>query len=356
MFDSRLPYNGLPHLPGKFDYHKQQFTAPLIQASQALAKLDGLTVVLPNYEVLIHPLLAKESVASNEIENINTTMMNFLQQEAIWPASLQGAEKEVQYYRSAIMYGAQQLQQQGGLSINLLIELQAMIEPNKPGIRKIPGTVVANSAGEILYTPPEWEDVIRKLLYNLEAFINADDGIDPLLKVGVIHHQFESIHPFYDGNGRIGRILILLYLIFTKKLSKPVLFLSSYILSQRKWYYASFHRLDEKVIFDDIIIYILRGIAAQSQTTQDKIISIQSLMETTTQRLKSAGFREYHTIWQLLFSYPFMTVQSFADHLWVSRQSVSTLIKNLETKKIIKTMKLKNNKLVYLPSFIEIIK
>ena len=112
MFNPQTPYNNLPTLPGNFDYHQKQFVSLVIQANQAIAKLDGLTLLLPNYEVLIHPLLAKESIASNEIENINTTMMQFLQQEAMGVNSLQGAEKEVQHYRTAILYGVEQLNQQ----------------------------------------------------------------------------------------------------------------------------------------------------------------------------------------------------------------------------------------------------
>ncbi len=356
MFDPQIPHNHLPHLPGVFDYQQQQFVSLLIQANQAIAKLDGLTLLLPNYEVLIHPLLAKESIASNEIENINTTMIKFLQQEAIGPLLLQGAEKEVQYYRTAILHGVKQLQEQWGISTNLLIELQAIIEPNKQGIRKLPGTVIANSSGKILYTPPEGEQIIRNLLANLEVFIHDNDGIDPLIKVGVIHHQFESIHPFYDGNGRIGRILIILYLILQKKITRPVLFLSPYILTEKQWYYNSFRRNDPKTAFDDIITYMLHGIMIQSQVTQDKIITIHTLINQTSHNLKQAGFKDYHTITLLLFSYPFMTIQSFADHMNISRQAVSDLVKRLETWGHIQTMKLKNSKLVYLPSFIDIIK
>lgn len=356
MFDPKLPFNDLPLLPGNFDFHKKIFLKPLIQANQALAKLDGLTLILPNYEVLIHPLLAKESVASNEIENINTTMMDFLQQEAIWASKLQGAEKEVQYYRAAIMYGDKEIEKMWGISAKLLIDLQAMIEPNKTWIRKIPGTVIATSNGTVLYTPPQGESVIKWLLNNLERFMNAKDDIDPLIKVGVIHYQFESIHPFYDGNGRIGRILILLYLILTKKISKPVLFLSSYILTEKDNYYKLFRRQDAIWLFDDMILYMLDGIWKQSQSTQEKIISIHKLMDQTIKHIKNEWLKEYHLISQLLFTYPFMTVQSFADHLWVTRQSVSVLIKKLEAKHIIKTTKVKNSKLIYLPSFIEIIK
>lgn len=356
MFDPKLPYNDLPLLPGDFDFQQKQFLKPLIQANQALAKLDWLTLILPNYEVLIHPLLTKESVASNEIENINTTMMDFLQQEAIGAAKLQWAEKEVEFYRAAVIRGVEEIAKRWGISVKLLVDLQAMIEPHRPWIRKIPGTVIANSTGTVLYTPPQGENVIKELLYNLEEFIHAQDDIDPLIKVWIIHHQFESIHPFYDGNGRIGRILILLYLILTKKITKPVLFLSAYILSQKNKYYASFDRQGMKWMYENMIAFMLDGIWKQSQATQEKIIAIHNLMDATTKHIKNEWFRDYHLISQLLFSYPFMTVQSFADSLWVTRQSASELIKKLETKKIIKTTRLKNSKLLYLPSFIEIIK
>lgn len=354
MFNPQIPYNDLPFLPGNFDYHQKDFLWLLIEANQAIAKLDGLTLLLPNYEVLIHPLLAKESIASNEIENINTTMMQFLQQEAMGANKLQWAEKEVQYYRSAIMYWVEQIRIQWGLSTNLLIDLQAMIEPSKQGIRKLPGTVIA-SKYKVLYTPPEGEQIIRNLLANLETFIHAEDGIDPLIKVAVIHHQFESIHPFYDGNGRIWRILIMLYLILQKKITRPVLFLSSYILTEKQWYYNSFQRGNQKEMFNKIIIYMLHAIKKQSQITQEKIITIHTLIDKTFHDLKKAWFKEYHLITTLLFSYPFMTIQSFADHMNISRQAISDLVKKMEAGGYIKTIKLKNSKLVYLPALIDIL-
>lgn len=340
----------------KYDYHQKKFFSLLIDANQSLAKLDGLTLVLPNYEVLIHPLLAKESIASNKIENINTTMIEFLQQEAIGINRLSWAEKEVQSYRNAVMYGVEQVEKYGWISVNLLIELQAIIEPNKIGIRKIPWTVIANSNAQVLYTPPQGEDVIRKLLYDLESYIQRQDDIDPLIKVSVIHHQFESIHPFYDGNGRIWRILMLLYLILCKKISKPVLFLSSFILSEKQQYYQSFRRNNEEKRFDDIIPYILRGITLQAKATQEKIISIHHLMEETSTLLKTQWFKEYYHITKMLFSFPFMTVQTFAEKMSVSRQAISETIKKLENTWIIKSMKLKNSKLLYVPSFIEVLK
>ena len=351
MFDPKIAYNDLPLLDNNFDQSK--FLSPLIAANQAIAKLDWLTLILPNYEILIHPLLAKESIASNQIENINTTMVDFLQQEAMWTNKLSWAEKEVEYYRQAIKYWVEQIEVLWWITTKLLIELQSMIEPNKVWIRKIPWTVIANSLWQISYTPPVWEDNIKKLLYDLEKYMNIEDNIDPLVKVAIIHHQFESIHPFYDGNGRIWRILIILYLILAKKINKPILFLSSYIFENRNKYYQSFRR--ENKWFDEIILYILDGICLQSQITQSKILNIHHLMTNNIWFIKSTNIKDYANIANILFSYPFMTVQSFADHLKVSRQSASDIIKKLETYKLIKTTKLKNSKLIYIPEFINLL-
>lgn len=352
MFNPKGAYNDLPLLKD-LQISQSIFVTELIRANQSIAKLDWLTLVLPNYEILIHPLLAKESIASNQIENINTTMIEFLQQEAIWSDKLSWAEKEVEYYRQAIQYWVKEIEKRWWISVKLMIELQAIIEPNKQWIRKIPWTVIANSAWEVLYTPPHWEDVIKKLLYDLEWYINEDTNQDPLIKVAIIHHQFESIHPFYDGNGRIWRILIILYFILTKKISKPVLFLSSYILQNRTKYYECFRRDTKK--FDDIIWYMLEWIIEQSQITQNRIVTIYELMNQYKKNIKELWVKDYVLIKDILFSYPFVTVQSFATHVGVTRQSASDMIKKLEIGWIIKTTKLKNSKLIYIPEFISLL-
>lgn len=224
------------------------------------------------------------------------------------------------------------LEKEGGISTRVLIELQAMIEPNKTGIRKIPGTVIANSAGEVLYTPPEGEQHIRALLTNLESRINSNDGIDPLIKMPVIHYQFESIHPFYDGNGRIGRVLMMLYLMLTKKIQKPVLFLSSYILQHKQDYYHALKRGEEEHNYDAIITFLLTGIIEQAQVTQEKIIAINTCLHKYIDIFQQLKLRDYHLIATTFFRSAFVSINTLTEISNLSRQSLSQYIKKLEEK------------------------
>jgi Fic family protein len=164
------------------------------------------------------------------------------------------------------MYGFDFVKQKGFIHTNLMVDLGDVIEPSRGGIRRIPGTVIANGAGETIYTPPVGEENIRNYLRNLENFINNQkDDIDPLIKAGVIHYQFESIHPFHDGNGRTGRILMVLYLVLTKKLDYPILFLSEYIHKNRQEYYKTLNETSNTGDYKDIICFILRAIEIQAE-------------------------------------------------------------------------------------------
>lgn len=356
MFDPHIPYNDLPLLPWSFDYDQTKLLKLSIKANQALARLDGLSLLLPNYQLLISPLLAKESIASNAIENINTTMVDFLQQEALTKDTLSWAEKEVQHYRSTILYGIELIKKYGGISTNMLIELQSHIEPSKTGVRKIPGTIIGNSrTWETIYTPPEWEETIRTLLSNLESFVNTADDIDPLIKMAVIHHQFESIHPFYDGNGRVGRILMVLYLILVGKIQKPILFLSSYIMNEKSSYYDAFARWERENNYSPMIEFLLEWVIVQSQQTEEKIIAINDLIEQYITHMRDLGFKDAYMLATVFFKYPFVSVGKLSQELNVSRQSVYTYVKKLQTKWYIEHVKLWNHKLLYIPSFIELI-
>lgn len=356
MFDSKTPYNDLPML-NSIDFNiKPEYLNLIIQANQEIGKLDWLASLLPNYEVLISPLIAKESVASNAIENINTTTLEFLQKEAIWSNALSWAEKEVLHYRNTIIKWIKMLEEQWGISTNLLIELQSFIEPTKIGIRKIPGTVIANWLWEVLYTPPVWEQVIKGLMSDLEKRIHKKDNLDPLAKMPVIHLQFESIHPFYDGNGRIGRILIVLYLIYAGKLQKPVLFLSSYILKNRKQYYESLRRWNINGDYDAIVIFILQWIVEEAKSTQIKIQAINKCLESSIKQFQELWFKEYYNVAMAFFASPFISVLNLTAVLNITRQSASTYIKKWEKAWIIKTLKIWSHKLSYLPAFINLIK
>ena len=202
----------------------------LNEASRSLAELKGFANAIPNQHILINAITINEAKDSSEIENIVTT------HDSIYKVLTESgykddSAKEVVDYRGAIWHGYEIIKDKGFISTNILVELQGMIEHNNAGIRKISGTNLINSkTGKIIYTPPQEEKEIRDLLKNLEDYINNNDNeIDPLIKMSLIHYQFETIHPFYDGNGRTGRILNILYLVLNNLLDSPILYLSNYI-------------------------------------------------------------------------------------------------------------------------------
>ncbi len=355
MFQADLPYNNLPVLPGEFNFDKKDFLKLAIKASEEIAKLNGLAYLVPNIEILISPLLIKESVESSAIENINTTTIKVLQQEALWKKSLTWAEKEVLHYHAAILKGFQQLKKQWWIGYNFLIELQSIIEPNKTWVRKLPWTVIANGLGEVLYTPPSWKENIDVLLKNLEDFINNfEDDIDALIKMPVIHYQFESIHPFYDGNGRTWRILNVLYLILTKKLDYPILFLSEYINKTRSTYYNLLNQTTKTGDYTEFIVYLLEWIISQANMTNNKIIKIKNLMNEVEKKLSHLKMDNYKLV-HILFSHPFITVSDFTEKIGVSRQSATKYIRVLEENNVVSSLKVWKNKLIYIPKFTQLL-
>ena len=203
------PFNSLPHLPPKADIETKEILNQTIKANRELARLKGYCSLLPNETILLNSIVLKEARTSSEIENIITTQDEIYKALAESDKKIDKATKEVLNYRSAIWTGFNELLKRGGLSINTILNIQKVLEGNTAGIRKLPGTSLINDqTGEIIYTPPDNEKTILDLLSNLEKYINENDDIDSLIKMAVIHYQFESIHPFYDGNGRTGRIIV----------------------------------------------------------------------------------------------------------------------------------------------------
>ena len=234
-FDPLKPYHDLPPLPPKADIETKAILKKAISAGRALAELKGLGETIPNQSILVNSLILQEARSSSEIENIVTTDDSLFRAFAAQTSKIDPATKEVLRYRQALWEGFTVLLERPFLTTNLFIKLGQTIRKNQAGIRNIPGTAVSNAAtGEVIYTPPEGETVIRNKLKNLEEYIHEKDTIDPLIKLAVIHYQFESIHPFSDGNGRTGRILNILFLVFNDLLELPVLYLSKYIITSEK--------------------------------------------------------------------------------------------------------------------------
>ncbi len=233
-FDPLKPFNNLPLLPPKADVETKAVLRKAIAAGRALAELKGLGETIPNQSMLINTLILQEAKASSEIENIITT--NDALFKAFTAASQQfdPATKEVLRYREALWEGYNDLKKKPVLTTNLFIKIVRTIKQTDAGIRNLPGTVIGNQrTGQVIFTPPQGEAIIREKLKNLEDFIHADDELDPLVKLALIHYQFEAIHPFFDGNGRTGRIINILYLVREGLLDLPVLYLSKAIIDRR---------------------------------------------------------------------------------------------------------------------------
>jgi len=239
--DRSLPFNNLPPLPPKAEVETKETLSAAIGANRELARLSGYCSLLPNDSILLSSIVLKEASASSEIENIITTQDELYRALAGSTGQVDQQTKEVLNYRSALYVGYGALRKKGILFLNTILAIQQELEKNNAGIRKTSGTsLVNNTTDEVIYTPPDNPDAIQSLLSNLESFINQDSDIDPLIRMALAHYQFESIHPFYDGNGRTGRIINVLFLVLKNLIESPVLYLSSYINRNKAIYYRLF--------------------------------------------------------------------------------------------------------------------
>ena len=250
----------IKHLPLPTTFETVQVLKATIQANRQLAELKGAAKSIPNQEILINTLSVQEAKDSSEIEHIITT------HDAVFRATVQSAPisdqaaKEVRNYREAIHFGFQQIRQRGLILDRDIKEINSLLTHNTAGYRSLPGTALCNSqTGEVVYTPLQHPQEIVELMSNLLQFINdpTPSDLDPLIKMAIVHHQFESIHPFYDGNGRTGRILNILYLINNGLLDTPILYLSRYIVQTKAEYYRLLQDVRENGSWEEWILYIL---------------------------------------------------------------------------------------------------
>ncbi len=278
-YNPEKPYNNLPLLPPKEKVESSAVLKKTISASRALSELKGAITKLPNPTLFVDTVNLQEAQASSAIENIITT------QDELFKASIadrkieDSATKEVLHYKNALWYGVKQLEKRPILTTNLFIAIMQIIKENQSGIRNVPGTQLKNpAANKVVYTPPEGESVIREKLKNLEKFINTEDDIDPLVKMAIIQYQFEAIHPFFDGNGRTGRIILLLYLKLTGLLEFPALYLSNYIIQHKNDYYKNLRNVTEKGDWQSWILYMLDMIEQTATKGRKQIVAIEKIM------------------------------------------------------------------------------
>jgi len=334
------PYNGLPDLPPKADIETKDILKKTISASRALSELKGAITNLPNPLLFIDTINLQEAQASSEIENIITT------QDALFQASIADkkiedpATKEVIHYKDALWFGVEQIKKKPMLTTNLFIAIMRIIKETQTGIRTLPGTQLKNPTAErVIYTPPEGETIIRGKLKSLEVFINTNDDIDPLIKLALIHYQFEAIHPFYDGNGRTGRILILLYLKLCGLMELPALYLSSYILKNKNDYYINLRNVTEKNGWKNWILYMLDMIEVTAQNDRSRIGNIESLMKSMSREIQKKLPKIYSKdLIEVLFRLPYAKRNSIENAGLGNIKTSGNYLKSLEEAGFLKSV------------------
>jgi len=320
----KLPYN--------VNLDTVQILKQLSIANNSIGELKGILNLLPNPNLILSLVLISESKDSSAIENIITTYDQIFK-EMVSKTPNGGKPKEVVNYKNAIEKGIELVRKSNFISTNILVEIQELIESNKGGIRKLPGTVIINDiTKEIVHTPPQNESEIREHLSNLEKYINLDTDYDPIINMALIHFQFESIHPFYDGNGRTGRILNILYLVLKDKIQEPILYLSKYIIENKDEYYNLLKRCNEDInTIPEFVMYILKGVSETAKSTIDLIMSINSAIELTKEEMKLRLPDIYRfEIVQHLFSYLYTKNEFFREDLNIARATATKYLKQLE--------------------------
>ncbi|MEP7257787.1 MAG: Fic family protein [Flavitalea sp.] len=302
------------------------------KSSIALAELKGLAYTLPNAQILLNAVILKEARVSSEIENIITTQDKLYQALSTKGMNIDPATKEVLRYREAMITGAELISKKGFLNTTMIVRIQEVLEENNAGLRKLPGTALKNAAtGEVIYTPPDDRDTILSLMKNLEDFLNEHDDISPLIKLAVQHYQFESIHPFYDGNGRTGRIINVLYLILHGLLAMPILYLSDYIISNKADYYRLLQKVRTTGEWEEWILFILQAVEITSRQTIVQINEINSLFIQAANTIKTKAANLYNKeILELLFEQPYCKIELLVDRFDISRVTAAKYLKGLE--------------------------
>ena len=333
----------LKTLPVKQDIETKKVLKKLASAHRALAELKGIVSSIPNSTILINTLGLQEAKDSSAIENIITTHDDIFKAELNLDGFKSLNAKEVQNYISALKKGFGLIKKNKILTNNDIIEIQSELEKNNAGFRKVPGTALKNATtGEIIYTPPQDYDTILDLMKNLEQYINDESmsEFDVLVKMAVIHYQFESIHPFYDGNGRTGRIINVLYLVMNDLLNLPVLYLSRYIIEHKADYYKLLQEVRETDNWENWIVYMLDSVEQVSKETIVLIGKIKDLIFEYKNLLRD-NYKFYsQDLLNNLFKHPYTKIEFIENDLGVSRITAAKYLNQLAKDKVLKKEKL----------------
>jgi len=346
-----------PNLPLSIDVESKAVLRQVALAHKALAKLDGVVSTIPNRNILINSLVLQEAKGSSEIENIITTHDELYKADIDLESATREA-KEVQHYRTALLHGFDKVKEKGLLLKRDIVSMQKILEQNDAGIRTQSGTELKNAqTGETVFVPPQDFETVDRLMNNLEQYINEPSELDPLVDMAIIHYQFETIHPFYDGNGRTGRIINILYLVFKELLEIPVLYLSRYIIQNKANYYRLLQQVRTDGAWEEWILYMLEGVIETSKESILLIDAINRLMHTVKIKLKTDAPKIYSKdLLEILFQHPYTKIEFVTEGLGVTRQTASTYLKQIETLGIVEEFKLGRSKYFINTALYELLK
>jgi len=335
IWDAKKPYNNIPLLPPLVELETKAVLKRCIVARAALAELKQAAELIPNQAMLINTLPLLEARDSSRIENVVTTadkLFRFIGSDSD-QADL--ATKEALRYRQALFEGWQTLSARP-INTNMAESICSQIKGIHMTVRRVPGTVLVNKEGgkdgadQVIYTPPEGEVVLRDLLSNWERALYEQPDLDPLIRMAVMHYQFEAIHPFTDGNGRTGRILNILYLVQEELLKLPILYLSRYIIANKSEYYSSLLAVTREQAWEQWVLYMLQAVATTARWTTQKIIAIRNLAEHTAEYVRGALPKIYsRELIDTIFQQPYCRIRNLVDADIAKRQTASEYLKKL---------------------------
>lgn len=352
------PYNHLPLIPPNIVIETPSVFRACIKANKELAKLKMAERLIPNQKVLINSIPLLESQASSAIENIITTTDELFEHARDGdPSTISSATKETLRYRQALHKGYESIRSRP-LSIATVCDICSTIKEIDTNIRNLPGTALVNDlTRKKIYTPPEGQELLRKLLTNWQEYLHLDDDVDPLIKLAVQHYQFEAIHPFADGNGRTGRIINLLYLVEKDLLDTPILYLSEYIIRHKTKYYELLLKVTREQAWEDWILYILEAVYETSCRTTNKILAIQKLIDDACIFIKKNAHVVYsRELVDLLFFQPYIRISNLLEYNIASRDTASKYLKTLSEIGFLQELKRGRNKLFVNTKFLDLLK
>ena len=342
QFNPNIPWNDLPELPPATDLESRDILKACISAMTELSNANALVKMLPNEAVLVNTLPLQEARRSSEIENVVTTNDELYRAMTSDSNRIDSNTKEVLRYREALWEGIRHIREGSTLDIQLFEQICSRILDEEMKVRSGPVVIENRATQQLIYRPPIGYGNLIKLLTNLERFINdKTDGIQPLVKMAVMHYQFEAIHPFMDGNGRTGRILNILYLVHQGLLDIPILYLSRFFIQNRDAYYQYLREVTENGSWQQWVLYILKAVEQTSRDTADKIEAINRLINNviTTARDKTKAVEREGFV-DLLFKWPYCKISIVERELACSRITATRYLNDIAALGLLERVKM----------------